>query len=91
MAAGLPVDKWLVLSLLVMNSTVLPPMVVGTGPHPSEKTIRSDKIPALSSEHDLEIRNGAASSSRSQGPFQERASDPWAGDLQAVLVLARSV
>jgi len=76
MAAGLPVDKWLVLSLLVMNSTVLPPMVVGTGPHPSEKTICSDKIPALSSE---------------QCPFQERASDPWAGDLQAVLVLARSV
>ena len=75
MAAGLPVDKWLVLSLLVMNSTVLPP-VAGTGSHPSEKEICSDKVPIRSSE---------------QGSFGEKVSDPWAGDLQAVLVLARSV
>lgn len=76
MTAGLPVGKWWVLALLVMNASVLPPMTVETGPHPSEKTIRSDKIPDLSSE---------------RGPFQERISDPWAGDLQAVLVIARSL
>lgn len=81
MAAGLPVDKWFAFGLLVLNSTVLPPAMLGTRPDPSEKRFYSDKVSDFSSK-ERRLSEGSDSFGK--------MSDRWADEMRAVAVRARS-
>ena len=83
MAAGLPVDKWFAFLLIVMNSTVLPPAMLGTGPDPSKKIFSSDKVSAFSKQQCFSEESDSLKAA-------DRILDRWAEEMQGVLVRARS-